>query len=148
MNINQNEITKVCKLISGDTNFFLTQSQMIDVLSENPALLDAVNDGALSGLFVPNNNNILLVDFNNPELYSLGKAPDVIYSACLISFIQKQIFNQFFMSLLGKPVPSQDEMDDMDFDEADAYFAEITNQGLAKGYVYSSHPDGPQGDSC
>lgn len=146
MNINQNEITKVCKLISGDTNLFLTPSQMIDVLSENPSLLDAVNDGALSGLFIPNNNNVLLMEFNNPERFTLGKAPDVVHSASLIPFIQKQIFNQFFMSVLGKPIPSEDEMDDMDFDEANAYFAEIHNQGIAKGYVYSSHPDGPDAE--
>lgn len=147
MNINQHEIKKACKLISGDMNLFLTNVQMVELLSSNPSLLDAVNDGALSGLFVPAKDNVLLIDFNDPYRYLLGRAPDVVHVSSLVPFIQKQIFNQFSVFLLSKPMPTSDELDDMDIDDANAIFLELQNAAMNKGYIYSSHPDGPLGEA-
>lgn len=80
MNIhfNAQSIQKACDLISGDMNLFLSHQQMVELLSTNPSLFEAVNDGGLSGLFCPEKNNPILINYNDPENYSLGRAPDVV----------------------------------------------------------------------
>lgn len=149
MNIafNAQSIQKACDLISGDMNIFLSQPQMVELLSANPALFEVVNDGGLSGLFSPAKNNVLMIDFNNPENYLAGRAPDIASHSGVTSFVQKLIFNHFAFSLISKPMPTDDEMDELEDGMFDALFQELLNAAMAKGYKYSSHPNGPDGDT-
>jgi len=149
MNIafNAQSIQKACDLISGDMNIFLSQPQMVELLSANPALFEVVNDGGLSGLFSPAKNNVLMIDFNNPENYLAGHAPDIASHSGVTSFVQKLIFNHFAFSLISKPMPTDDEMDELEDGVFDALFQELLNAAMSKGYKYSSHPDGPDVDT-
>lgn len=140
-------IQKACDLISGDMNLFLSHQQMVDLLSTHPALLEAVNDGGLSGLFCPAKNNPLLIDYNDPENYSLGCSPDVVSYPCIVPVIQKHVFNHLSISLLSIPMPTVDDFDAMNETIfAPFFFHKIQAAGVERGYKYSTHPDGPDGE--
>lgn len=140
-------IQKACDLISGDMNLFLSHQQMVDLLSTNPALFEVVNDGGLSGLFYPAKNNPLLIDYNDPENYSLGRAPDVVSFSSIIPVIQKKLFNHLSISLISMPMPTNDELDDMEDGVFYSFCQELQNAAIERGYKYSTHPDGPDGDA-
>lgn len=150
MNIhfNAQSIQKACDLISGDMNLFLSHQQMVELLSTNPSLFEAVNDGGLSGLFCPEKNNPILIDYNDPENYSLGRAPDVVSFSSIIPVIQKHVFNHLSMSLLSIAMPTVDEFDAMNETVFAAFFFQkLQAAGIERGYKYSTHPDGPDGDA-
>ena len=149
MNIafNAQSIQKACDLISGDMNLFLSHHQMVDLLSTNPALFEVVNDGGLSGLFCPAKNNPLVIDFNDPENYSLGRAPDVVSFSSIIPVIQKKLFNHLSLSLISMPMPTNDELDDMEDGVFYAFCQELQNAAIERGYKYSAHLCGYDGDA-
>lgn len=149
MNItfNAQSIQKACDLISGDMNIFLSQPQMVELLSANPSLFEVVNDGGLSGLFSPAKNNVLMIDFNNPENYLSGRAPDIASHSGVTSFVQRLIFDHFSRSLISMPMPTNDEMDELEDGVFYAFFQELQNAAIDRGYKYSTHPDGPSGDA-
>lgn len=150
MNIhfNAQSIQKACDLISGDMNLFLSHQQMVDLLSTKPDLFEVVNDGGLSGLFFPTKNNPLLIDYNDPENYSLSCAPDIISYSCIVPVIQRHIFNHLSMSLLSIPMPTVDDFDSMNETIFSAFFfQQLQAAGIERGYKYSTHPDGPDGDA-
>lgn len=140
-------IQKACDLISGDMNLFLSHQQMVDLLSTNPALFEVVNDGGLSGLFCPAKNNPLVIDFNAPENYSLGRAPDVVSFSSIIPVIQKKLFNHLSISLISMPMPTNDELDDMEDGVFYSFCQELQNAAIERGYKYSTHPEGPDGEA-
>lgn len=139
-------IQKACDLISGDMNIFISPQQMVDMLSTNPSLFEVVNDGALSGLFSPAKNNPLLIDFNNHENYSLGRAPNVASHSGIVPIVQKQLFTHLSISLLSKPMPTVDEIDCMDDGVFDSFFQDLQDAAVRQGYKYSTHPEGPDAE--
>lgn len=139
-------IQKACDLISGDMNIFISQQQMVDLLSKNLSLFEVVNDGALSGLFSPSKNNPLLIDFNNPENYSFGRAPNVASHSGIVPVVQKLVFNHLSISLLSKPMPTVDEIDRMEDGLFSSFCQELQDEAVNQGYKYSTHPDGPDAE--
>lgn len=65
----------------------------------------------------------------------------------LVPVVQKHVFNHLSISLLSIPMPTVDDFDAMNETIfAPFFFHKIQAAGVERGYKYSTHPDGPDGE--
>lgn len=142
MNIRKEAMQQACKLISDDMNIYITIGQMIDMLLKNESLFHAVNDGGLSGAFQPSRQDPMFKDFIHVEHGDFVR--DNLPNTTIINIVSNQLFDHYSVTLLSKPIPTEAELEAMHIDVATDFFIGLKNAAIAKGYIYSAHPSGPE----